>query len=122
MYQCNYLPTAHQLSIFCCGRKFSTVAVENFLPLHCEPFAGEAIPDLSGQIDRLGIASSQRALLARTCTNGFDAGLNSYDWGTFSLAMLLLNKKGAVQKPDSPKALGVNGTQYGQKGVPAGPH
>jgi hypothetical protein len=78
MYQCNYLPTAHQLSIFCCGRKFSTVAVENFLPLHCEPFAGEAIPDLSGQIDRLGIASSQRALLAMTCTNGFDDRLNSY--------------------------------------------
>jgi hypothetical protein len=83
--------------------KFSTVAVENFLPLHCEPFFGEAISRLSGQLDRLGIASSQRTLLAMTCNNGFDAGLNSYDWGTFSLAMLLLNKKGAVQKPDSPR-------------------
>jgi hypothetical protein len=42
----------------CCGRKFSTViAVENFLPLHCEPFFGEATSRLSGQLDRWGIAS-----------------------------------------------------------------
>jgi hypothetical protein len=36
---------------------FSFVAVENFLPLHCEPFFGEAISRLSGQLDRWGIAS-----------------------------------------------------------------
>jgi hypothetical protein len=37
-------------------------------PCHCEPFFGEAISRLSGQIDRLGIASSQRMLLAMTNT------------------------------------------------------
>jgi hypothetical protein len=47
-------------------------------PCHCEPFFGEAISRLSGQLDRLGISSLQRTLLARTCTNGFDAGLNGY--------------------------------------------
>jgi hypothetical protein len=35
-------------------------------PCHCEPFFGEAISRLSGQLDRLGIASSQRTLLAMT--------------------------------------------------------
>jgi hypothetical protein len=37
-------------------------------PCHCEPFSGEAISRLSGQLDRLGIASSQRTLLAMTNT------------------------------------------------------
>jgi hypothetical protein len=37
-------------------------------PCHCEPFSGEAISRLSGQIDQLGIASSQRTLLAMTDT------------------------------------------------------
>jgi hypothetical protein len=38
-------------------------------PCHCEPFFfGEAISRLSGQLDRLGIASSQRTLLAMTNT------------------------------------------------------
>jgi hypothetical protein len=37
-------------------------------PCHCEPFSGEAISRLSGQIDRLGIASPQRTLLAMTDT------------------------------------------------------
>jgi hypothetical protein len=35
-------------------------------PCHCEPFFGEAISRLSGQLDRLVIASSQRTLLAMT--------------------------------------------------------
>jgi hypothetical protein len=41
---------------------------------HCEPFFGEAISHLSGQLDRLGIASSQRTLLAMTNTTGLMQG------------------------------------------------
>jgi len=44
-------------------KKFVTIQ-----PCHCEPFFGEAISRLSGQLDRLGIASSQRTLLAMTNT------------------------------------------------------
>jgi len=43
------------------GRSQNEVTTQ---PCHCEPFSGEAISHLSGQIDRLGIASSQRTLLA----------------------------------------------------------
>jgi hypothetical protein len=46
---------------------------------HCEPFWGEAISRLSGQLDRLGIASSQRTLPRNDIQNGFDAELNSYE-------------------------------------------
>jgi hypothetical protein len=37
-------------------------------PCHGEPFFGEAISPLSGYMGRLGIASSQRTLLAMTST------------------------------------------------------
>jgi len=37
-------------------------------PCHGEPFFGEAISPLSGEMDRQGIASSQRTLLAMAST------------------------------------------------------
>jgi hypothetical protein len=43
--------------------RFLAVTIQ---PCHCEPFSGEAISRLSDQLDRLGIASSQRTLLAMT--------------------------------------------------------
>jgi hypothetical protein len=63
----NFSPFSEKL--FAVQRKtFRRSAKVTIQPCHCEPFFGEAISRLSGQLDRLGIASSQRTLLAMTNT------------------------------------------------------